>query len=140
MYLPELRLKYTHKHQTDNSLVALVAFSLEHVDYILKQRQVGANMVFARILGRVFGCWRRKGKSLQGSIQSHDRKVAANETLSDSESQSVYSVYLIDPVSAVSEASESIAFDDCWSYAVSVELVRYHYYNIVNSPVDTYLL
>jgi hypothetical protein len=108
---------HTHtKFQTDNSLGALVAFSLE---------QVGATMVFARILGQVFGCLKRKRKSLRDSLRSRDLNVAANETLSESDSLSVYSVYLIDSVSAASEDSQSVAFDDCWSYSESVELVRY---------------
>jgi hypothetical protein len=77
---------------------------------------------------------------LRDNIQSRDHNVAANETLSESDSPSVYSVYLVDSKSAASEAGESIAFEDCWSYAESVELVRYHCYTIVNSPVDTSLL
>lgn len=85
-------------------------------------------MVFTRILGRVgrvFGCLRRKRKNLRDSLKSRDRDVAANETLSDSDSLSVYSVYLVDSVSEVSEDGQSVAFDDCWSYSESVELVRH---------------
>ena len=98
-------------------------------------------MVFARILGRVFGCLKRKRKSLRDILQSRDLNVAANETLSESDSLSVYSVYLIDSVSAFSEDSQSVTFDDCWSYSESVELVRYRILNtIVNTPIDTSLL
>jgi hypothetical protein len=87
-------------------------------------------MVLKSMLGRVFGCLRGKKKSLQDNIQPSDHNVAANETLSESDSISVHSVYLVDSVSAESEASELITFEDCWSYAESVELVRYHYYTI----------
>lgn len=116
-------MQYTHKHQTDFFCKRLLYF-----DYILKQTQVGgATMVFARFLGRVFGCLKRKRKNLRDSLQSRDRDVAANETLSESDSLSVDSVYLIDSaVSGMSEDSQSVGFDDdCWSYSESVELVRY---------------
>jgi hypothetical protein len=141
MHLPEPRLQYTHNHQINIPLLDLAAFGLEPVNCILKQTQLGYTMVFKNILGRVFGCLRPKRKSLRGdNIQSQDHNVAANETLSESDSISVYSVYIADSVSAASEASESITFEDCWSYAESVELVRSYYFTIVYSPVDTSLL
>jgi hypothetical protein len=79
-------------------------------------------MVLKRILKRLSGRWRRQRKDVQEKIRSRDRNVAANETLSESDSQSVDSVYLIESVSVVSGASQSIEID-AWSYTDSV--VRY---------------
>lgn len=96
-------------------------------------------MGFTRILRRVFGCWGKR-KSLKDKLHSPDHNVAANVTLSESDSRSVCSVYLSDSPSAVSEDSQLIAFDDSWSYTESVELVRYYLYTFVYSPINKLLL